>query len=330
MPCHPGGQRPIGPGGHDNRTMQNSRIVLYASYQTGKELPGYVRFALQHLSETPFRIVLLTNKRELSPETLAFLQERNIFLYLTENHGFDFGMWRRFLKDLANGRGNFTTLSGISRLVLMNDSIVYYRNRFQEFFERAERSDADAVSLTENNEIRHHLQSYFLYLKQEALGAFFMHLLETPEQDSYYDVVHRLEIGMAGAFEDAEVRTEALYPTKRNVLFTYPELVTGGAGFIKRRTLQQRFSISEKAHFIRHRALTALNADYRKLIVESGLAEDFKEEWLPTPTDGALHRAADKLWENTFDKVGWPLLRKAIKTKYKLLGKKLEGEEYNN
>ena len=157
-----------------------------------------------------------------------------------------------------------------------------------------------------------------------------MHLLETPEQDSYYDVVHRLEIGMAGAFEDAEVRTEALYPTKRNVLFTYPELVTGGAGFIKRRTLQQRFSISEKAHFIRHRALTALNADYRKLIVESGLAEDFKEEWLPTPTDGALHRAADKLWENTFDKVGWPLLRKAIKTKYKLLGKKLEGEEYNN
>ena len=185
----------------------NSRIVLYASYQTGPELPGYVRFALQHLSETPFRVVLLTNKRELSPDTLRFLEEHNIFLYLTENHGFDFGMWRRFLKDLAAGRGTFTTLSGISRLVLMNDSIVYYRNRFQEFFDRAGRSDADAISLTENYEIRHHLQSYFLYLKQEALGAFFMHLLETPEQENFYDVVHRLEIGMAQAFEDAEVRT---------------------------------------------------------------------------------------------------------------------------
>lgn len=308
----------------------NSRIVLYASYQTGPELPGYVRFALQHLSETPFRVVLLTNKRELSPDTLRFLEEHNIFLYLTENHGFDFGMWRRFLKDLAAGKGTFTTLSGISRLVLMNDSIVYYRNRFQEFFDRAERSDADAISLTENYEIRHHLQSYFLYLKQEALGAFFMHLLETPEQENFYDVVHRLEIGMAQAFEDAEVRTEALFPTKKNVLFIYPELIAGGAGFVKRKILQHRFDIKEKAHFIRHKALDSLNADYHKMIVDSGMSEDFKEEWLPAPTEGALHRAADKLWEKSFDKVGWPLMRTAIKAKYKLLGKKPEGEEYNN
>lgn len=310
--------------------MQNSKIVLYASYQTGPELPGYVRFALQHLAETPFRVVLLTNKRELSPETLQFLEDHNIFLYLTENHGYDFGMWRRFLKDLANGKGGFTTLSGISRLVLMNDSIIYYRNRFQDFFERAERSGADAISLTENHEVRYHLQSFFLYLKQEALGAFFMHLLETPEQDSYQDVVHRLEIGMAQAFEDAEVRTEALYPTRQRILFAYPELITAGAGFIKRRLLQRRFAIKEKAHFIRHGALDVLNADYHKMIVNSGMAEDFKEEWLPSPTDGTLHRAASKLWEKSFDKVGWPLMRTAIKAKYKLLGKKLDGDEYNN
>ena len=45
--------------------MQNDKVILYASYQKGPELPGYIRFALQHLSETPFRVVLLTNKREL-------------------------------------------------------------------------------------------------------------------------------------------------------------------------------------------------------------------------------------------------------------------------
>ena len=277
--------------------MQNSRIVLYASYQTGKELPGYVRFALQHLSETPFRVVLLTNKRELSPETLAFLQEHDIFLYLTENHGFDFGMWRRFLKDLANGKGNFTTLSGISRLVLMNDSIVYYRNRFQEFFDRAERSDADAVSLTQSKEVRPHLQSYFLYLKPEALGAFYMHLLETPEQETFYDVVHRLEIGMANAFDDAEVRTEALYPTKQNALFAYPELIAAGAGFIKRKLLQHRFSIKEKMFFIKNQSGDALNTNYHELIIKSGFAPDFKEEWLPSPVAGGIRRTADRLWE---------------------------------
>ncbi len=276
----------------------NSRIVLYASYQTGPELPGYIRFALQHLSETPFRVVLLTNKRELSPDTLRFLEDHNIFLYLTENHGFDFGMWRRFLKDLANGNSSFTTLSGISRLVLMNDSIVYYRNRFQEFFDRAERSDADVVSLTRSEEVRPHLQSFFLYLKPEALGAFYMHLLETPEQESFYDVVHRLEIGMARAFEDAEVRTEALYPTKKErVIFAYPELIAAGAGFIKRKLLQRNFSMKEKFSFIKHKASDMLNMDYHKLIIKSGFAPDFKEEWLPEPVIGKIHRAADCLWE---------------------------------
>lgn len=278
--------------------MQNSKIVLYASYQTGPELPGYIRFALQHLSETPFRVVLLTNKRELSPDTLRFLEDHNIFLYLTENHGFDFGMWRRFLKDLANGNSSFTTLSGISRLVLMNDSIVYYRNRFQEFFDRAERSDADVVSLTRSEEVRPHLQSFFLYLKPEALGAFYMHLLETPEQETFYDVVHRLEIGMARAFEDAEVRTEALYPTKKErVIFAYPELIAAGAGFIKRKLLQRNFSMKEKFSFIKHKASDMLNMDYHKLIIKSGFAPDFKEEWLPEPVIGKIHRAADCLWE---------------------------------
>jgi lipopolysaccharide biosynthesis protein len=293
--------------------MQNSRIVLYASYQTGPELPGYVRFALQHLSETPFRVVLLTNKRELSPETLQFLGDHNIFLYLTENHGFDFGMWRRFLKDLAAGKGSFTTLSGISRLVLMNDSVVYYRNRFQEFFDRAERSDADAISLTQSEEVRSHLQSFFLYLKQEALGAFFMHLLETPEQENFYDVVHRLEIGMAQAFEDAEVRTEVLYPTRQNVLFAYPELIAAGAGFIKRKLLQHRFSVKEKMFFVKNRSEKALNMNYHELIIKGGYSSDFKEEWLPAPVAGTLHRAADTLWEKPLEKLGVPLYNRAKK-----------------
>lgn len=290
--------------------MQNDKVILYASYQKGPELPGYIRFALQHLSETPFRVVLLTNKRELSPDTLRFLEDHNIFLYLTENHGLDFGMWRRFLKDLANCKGNFTTLSGISRLVLMNDSVVYYRNRFQEFFDRAERSDADAISLTQSEEVRPHLQSYFLYLKPESLGAFYMHLLETPEQETFYDVFHRLEIGMASAFEDAEVRTEALYPTRGlQDIYSYPELIAAGAGFIKCKLLQRRFSLKEKVSFIKREAGDILNTDYHSLIIKSGTAPDFKEEWLPAPA-GIIQQAADKLWEKPLEKLGIPLYKK--------------------
>ena len=308
--------------------MSNGKVILYASYQTGENLPGYVQFALKHLAETDFTVVLLTNKRPLSAETMKFLEDNEIKLYLTENHGFDFGMWRRFLKDLANGRNSLIEFNSITRLLLVNDSIVYFQNHFAEFIQRAEASTADVVSLTESDEVRPHLQSFFLYLKQEALGAFYLHLLETPEQETFYDVVHRLEIGLSSAFEDAEVQTASLYRTHLRALFAYPELIAQGAGFIKRKLLQRRFNFMEKVHFIRHGAYDALNADYRKLVVDAGLAPDFKEEWLPKPVESAAFQLVDQLWQKSFDKIGWPLLRTAIKTKYKLLGKELKGDEY--
>lgn len=300
-----------------------SKLILYASYQVGENLPGYVRFALRHLAETGFHVVLLTNKRKLSRETLDFLKKQEIELFLTENHGFDFGMWRRYLKTCTEGG-----LQNLDRLLLVNDSIVYYKNRFREFIRRAEASSADVISLTENNEVRRHLQSFFLYLKQPALGAFYLHLMETPEQTNFYDVVHKLEIGLSATFQEAELQTEALFHTRRAALFAYPELIEQGAGFIKRKLLQKRFTAKEKAHFIRRGAYDALNANYIRMIRNAGTAEDFKEEWLPKPAEGALRRMTDILWEKPFQIAGWPLLRTAIKTKYKILGRKLEGEEY--
>ncbi|MCQ2105814.1 MAG: hypothetical protein MJZ26_08490 [Fibrobacter sp.] len=306
----------------------STKVILYASYQTGDTLPGYVQFALKHLAETDFTVILLTNERELSEATHSFLKENNITLYLTENRGFDFGMWRRFLKDIANGRGNLVSLSNVERLLLINDSIVYFQNNFADFIKRAEASNADAISLTQNDEVRPHLQSFFLYLKQEALGAFYTHLMETPEQSTFYDVVHRLEIGMANIFDEAEVQMAALFQTHGHIMFAYPELIAQGAGFIKRKLLQKRFDFKEKVHFIRRGAYDALNADYVKMIEDAGVAPDFDISWLPQPVDSSAKQVADKLWEKPFQKVGWPLLRTAIKTKYKILGRKLEGEEY--
>ncbi|MCF0221599.1 MAG: hypothetical protein HUK19_04825 [Fibrobacter sp.] len=306
----------------------HTKVALYASYQVGETLPGYVRFALRHLAETDFTVVLLTNRRELSSETRQFLADNDISLYLTENHGFDFGMWRRFLKDLANGSNQTANIGNIERLLLVNDSIVYFQNNFAEFIKRAEASTADVISLTQNDEVRPHLQSFFMYIKQEALGAFYTHLLETPEQATFYDVVRRLEIGLADTFDEAEVRMAALYNTDTQVMFAYKDLIGQGAGFIKRKLLQKRFDIKEKIHFIRRGAYGALNADYIRLIKDAGLAPDFKEEWLPQTVGGKVKNAADKLWEKPFEKIGWPVLKNAIKAKYKFLGKKLEGEEY--
>lgn len=282
------------------------KIALYASYQTGEEIPGYVRYALAHLAKTDFKVVLLTNERTLSQASYEFLADNNIELFLTQNHGFDFGMWKRYLhmQAISNSENE-----NIERLLLINDSVVYYQDKFEEYFEQAEKSHADVVSLTSNDEFAPHLQSFFLYMKPAALGVFFMHLFETPEQENFYDVTRRLEVALSEKFGEADVKMESLYHTERPVFFAYKELIEQGAGFVKRKLLQRRFSYEEKKHFVRYHAYDALNENYLALIKKAGFAADFKEEWFPRPCENPIARAKDFVWEKAFQLVGFPAKR---------------------
>lgn len=288
------------------------KIALYASYQTGEEIPGYVRYALAHLAKTDFKVVLLTNERTLSQASYEFLADNNIELFLTQNHGFDFGMWKRYLhmQAISNSENE-----NIERLLLINDSVVYYQDKFEEYFEQAEKSHADVVSLTSNDEFAPHLQSFFLYMKPAALGVFFMHLFETPEQENFYDVTRRLEVALSEKFGEADVKMESLYHTERPVFFAYKELIEQGAGFVKRKLLQRRFSYEEKKHFVRYHAYDALNENYLALIKKAGFAADFKEEWFPRPCENPIARAKDFVWEKAFQLVGFPAKRLIDKIK---------------
>ena len=282
------------------------KIALYASYQTGEEIPGYVRYALAHLAKTDFKVVLLTNERTLSQTSYEFLADNNIELFLTQNHGFDFGMWKRYLhmQAISNSENE-----NIERLLLINDSVVYYQDKFEEYFEQAEKSHADVVSLTSNDEFAPHLQSFFLYMKPAALGVFFMHLFETPEQENFYDVTRRLEVALSEKFGEADVKMESLYHTERPVFFAYKELIEQGAGFVKRKLLQRRFSYEEKKHFVRYHAYDALNENYLALIKKAGFAPDFKAEWFPRPCENPFARAKYFVWEKAFQLVGFPAKR---------------------
>jgi hypothetical protein len=98
------------------------------------------------------------------------------------------------------------------------------------------------------------------------------------------------------------VQSASLYRTHRSDLAAYPELIAQGAGFIKRNLLQRNFSLKEKLHLLRYKGYDTLNADYRKLILDAGIANDFKEEWLPEPDSGAAIQFADRLWQKAFHK----------------------------
>lgn len=237
-----------------------------------------MRYALQALSASGFSVVYITNKRTLYVEALDFLKKYNIELFLTENRGFDFGMWKRYWQNVAPQKKD-----SWDRLCLMNDSIVYYKNLFSDFIKKAEESTASMVSLTSSHEFSYHLQSFFLYLKPAAIIEFEKHLKETKDPESFYDVVRTMEIGLSTRMLESGLALESLFKTRKNVLFSYVELIAEGAGFIKRKLLERRFTAKEKMHFLRHGGRKALYADYPKWIESNGSPDTrFSLVWLPS------------------------------------------------
>lgn len=242
--------------------------VLYASYVKGNNIPYYVRYALKALSALNISVVYLTNQRDLDEESIDFLNAKKIELFLSENKGFDFGMWSRYLKSIS-----LEEKKSWDRLCLINDSVIYYKNQFGSFFSKAENLSADMISLTCSEELSFHLQSFFLYLKPSAMTVLYAHLEEAAESDSFYEVVRNMEIGLSSRMLKCGLKLESLFKTSRNVLFSYDELIKEKAGFIKRKLLERRFTPKEKFHFLRHGGFSALYANYYEMIKKSGDAD---------------------------------------------------------
>lgn len=253
------------------------RKILYASYQTGESLPGYVKYALESLCSTGYSVAYLTNERDLDPASHAFLDSHRIELFFTENRGYDFGMWKRYIQYTAKFRREEW-----ERLVLVNDSVVYFQNRFLAFFNMAEESPADVVSLTENDEFAPHLQSFFLYFKAQAISPFCQRLLDEPEGENFYDTVKRLEVGTSVFLREKGLSLAALFHTQRPVLFSYAELIERKCGFVKRKLLEGRWTRPEVFFFFDGNAREALQANYIECIQKFGSPDsDFDPKWLP-------------------------------------------------
>jgi len=265
------------------------RKVLYASYQTGESLPGYVRYALEGLCQTGFSVVYLTNERDLDASSHAFLDSHHIELFFTINHGYDFGMWSRYIAYTAKFRREEW-----ERLVLVNDSVIYFQNRFVNLFREAEENSADVVSLTSNEEKAPHLQSFFLYLKSAAITPFCNRLLSEPEGIDFYDTVERFEVGTSVALQEKGFKLESLIRTQKPILFSYPELIAQKHGFVKRKFLQKRWTRGEAYFFWDHDAGDALLLDYTRWIQEKGSPDrDFNLEWLNDPPKTIRIRIAE-------------------------------------
>jgi hypothetical protein len=268
--------------------------VLYASHQTGTALPGFIRFALAGLAGAGYDTTLITTQQDLDVSSRSFLDKLGIELFPTENRGFDFGMWQRYLESVpAETRGQWT------RVLLINDSVIYFRDRFDEFIRLAEANPADALSLSSNTDYGFHLQSYFLYLKPSAISVLEAHMNKSKHVQHYWDAVMNLEIGFSRNLTAAGLTIAPLFKTNRPFDFCYEQLIQSGAGFIKRKLLEKRYTFGQTLHFLRNDR-RALDMDYRTHIMTRGNPNPaYDAVWLNAHSTMAGHNRLSQPLERT-------------------------------
>lgn len=223
--------------GHD----LDPEICLFVSYAPQPALKRHVHRHIAALQANGVGVLLIVNS-PLPAEEFAFdtsFVEGLRGLIVRENSGFDFGGW-------AHAHVMYEKqLSGCSRLLLVNDSIVgpNAHDSLAQVLERIRTSQADVVGLTDNRFPRHHLQSYFLAaqrraLQSDALPAFMARIANLPTKEL---VILAYEAYFTARMKSAGCTTETLYPSPSgpmNSIRTWADLARQGMPYLKTDVLE--------------------------------------------------------------------------------------------
>ncbi len=166
----------------------------------------------------------------------------NIYnLTYTNNIGLDFGIYLRAFKAL-------NLLIAPEELLLINDSCLV-QNNFRNFFNWSKKKNNCLLGLTENYDISHHIQSYFLYFKGDTVKEclYFMNrfnfnqLIKDKHPDEYYNnyvkqyhninvengykfyIIIKFEIGLSKFIKKLGYMTEAYIKYNEKSIYNSPE-----------------------------------------------------------------------------------------------------------
>ena len=240
-------------------------LVLYASHGDSEQPCVSTRFVLDRLSRLELDLRHVTTNRPLSSATRAWHQDRGIGLLTFPNEGWDFGLWLKTLDQVP--------WQEYDRLCLMNDSVIYYADVLSRVLAEAEAFPASAIGLTSNTDFAYHLQSFFLYLKAPAIAPAVAHMRAIGVGRSFGEVIIKQEVGLSRNLIKLGLGLGAIYDCNKfadPILYSYPQLIQSGAGFIKRKLLLHAFSEAEMGHIVSSGYGEVVAMDYLSLIASSG------------------------------------------------------------
>ncbi len=197
--------------------MQNSAvaskqtIALFASYFENEDIPVYIQFYLIELTKCFDKVYFLCNEKKLSQKTIDFCNEHSIILQLHKNEGYDFGLWYKALKTI--------NLQNVKEIALINDSCVLFKP-LKPYLERMRKLPFDYCGMLDSVEIRYHVQSYFLLLRNEAISVASNYILQQGivNETDIRKFISIFELGISDAMQNKKTSIGSLY-SYRNFYF---------------------------------------------------------------------------------------------------------------
>lgn len=187
------------------------RLAIVAHFDRNNQVEDWFLQYIRTLLERVDRCVVVSTAA-LSAESQARIRSTGAIVEVRLNEGLDFCSWRRALEILSGD------LKSADELIMCNDSVFAPVAPFWRMFDLMDqkRPDLDIWGITENFQIRRHIQSYFVVFRKRALSS--------PEFSEFWngvkvlslkdEIIRRYEVGLSAFFESRGFRLGAFYQTQ--------------------------------------------------------------------------------------------------------------------
>lgn len=144
-----------------NAIYKGSNVSIFVVYQKG-HIPFYVKNVINVLNALHVDIVVTVNE-DIGQEHINWLINNSYLCIVRKNFGRDFGAYKDAIDILD--------LEKYQKLLLLNDSLLYFSKNLDMLFEYFINSPRMVVTLTENFEKHWHAQTHFIALDKKIFSS---------------------------------------------------------------------------------------------------------------------------------------------------------------
>ena len=189
-------------GGLRSRQSSMNRIAFFAHFDPDSEVKPFTEVMLQHLRSVASSVVFASTAT-LSEAEVEKVKRHAQHVFLLENAGYDFAMWRHALENVA--------IDDYDEVILTNSSVIGPVFPLAPIFERMTADPCDFWGMTDSLQYSWHLQSYFIVFKKQVIAspAFRRFWNSVLPYRSKVQVIRSYEIGLSSFLVDGGFRGRA-------------------------------------------------------------------------------------------------------------------------